>query len=117
MFPNIRAVAAANSDLVALIGNKFYKFGMAPPNVVAPYVTWYTVFGDPQNQLADTPAADRYTIQVDCWADNSEQAEDVATAVRNCFEPIGYMTSSGNSRDPATLRFRIMLQFSIWSLR
>lgn len=118
MFPNLYAIAMANSDLVSLIGSRFYKHGMAPQNAVAPYVTWFNVFGDPANQLASAPAADRYTIQVDCWGDDSASTEEVATAVRNCFEVEGYLTSIGStSRDSATLRYRINLQFSFWGLR
>lgn len=122
MFPRIFQTIAADSVVTAIIGTnpvRCYRHGSAPQNVVAPYVTWFIVAGTAENNLSTTPATDRWTIQADCWSDNtgtgSAGIETLAEAVRDALEPIGHMTGVVvNTRDPETQRFRIGLQFDVW---
>lgn len=125
MFPRVFTLLAADSTVTGIIGAspvRAYRHGSAPQNVVAPYVTWFVVSGVPENQLSGTPPTDRYTVQVDCWSNNTgtgaTEVEELAAAVRDAIEPSGYMTGIvANNRDPDTQRYRIGMQFDIWQDR
>lgn len=122
MFPRIFSTVAANATVTGIIGTnptRFYRHGSAPQGVTAPYGTWFIVSGDPENNLSDTPPVDRYTIQVDAWSDNngtgSAGVEALAEALRDCLETLGHMTGVVvNTKDEATQRYRIGMQFDIW---
>lgn len=125
MFPQIFPIIKDSSAVTAIIGSspvRFYRHGSAPQNVVAPYVTWNVVTGTPENSLDATPRADNYSVQVDCWSDNtgtgSAGVETLAEAVRDALEPFGHMTAvSVDDRDPETMRYRIGLTFTFWRVR
>lgn len=122
MFPTIFTWLATDSTVTALIGSgptRCYRHGFAPQGVNAPYVTWFVVSGSPENNLSDTPPTDRYTIQLDCWSNNSgtgaAEVEQLATAVRDALEQHGHLTGIPvNTKDPETNRYRIGLQFDFW---
>lgn len=118
MIPNIYALAMADSALVGEIGERFYKHGSAPNQVATPYVTWFFVFGEPQNSLAENPSADRYTIQADVWADTPGDLKSAAEALWAFLESIGHVTGLvADNRDPTTMRYRYGLSASVWNLR
>jgi hypothetical protein len=63
MLPDIFALLATPA-VQALVGNRIYRHGDAPPDVQAPYITWFVLFGDPENGFsgivgATTPARAR----------------------------------------------------------
>lgn len=125
MLPQVFPLLSASSAVKALIGSnpvRAYRHGVAPQNVVAPYVTWFVVTGIPENTLEDLPRVDRYEVQVDCWSENTgtgaTQIETLAEAVRDAIEPDAYMTSViANTRDEETQRYRIAMQFTFWTER
>lgn len=112
MLPPVFALLSANAAVGALIGAgnacRCYPFGSAPPDVVSPYITWYTVAGSPDNTLSDTPASDQFLGQIDIWSDDIGGAVTTATAARNAIETYGQATQYNPSdRDPATGRYRM----------
>lgn len=122
MLPPVFDILRDDSNIAGLIGTRIYRHGAAPPNVIAPYVTWFVVVGTPENSLTNLPSIDRYSIQVDCWSNNtgsgSVEIETVAEAVRDALEPFGHMTALAvNERDFDTQRYRIGMTFDIWVQR
>lgn len=125
MLPIIFPIIAADGDVTAIIGSspvRFYRHGKAPQNVVAPYCTWFMVSGIPENTLDELPRVDRFSVQIDCWSDNTgtgdEEVETLARAIRDAIEPYHYMTGVViDGIDPDTQRHRIGLQVTVWQDR
>lgn len=110
MNPPIFQFAAASAAVTDLLGQdpvRFFLFGEAPEKGTVPYAVWQTSFGSPENKLAGTPDADTWGAQVDCYAHTASVARSVAKALRDAFEPHGYVVSwNMDVRDPATRLWR-----------
>lgn len=110
MYPPVFATAVASVDVLALLGSnptRLYLFGQATQNTPRPYAVWQMVTGTPGNHLQGLPQYDRYTTQIDVYADTAQAARDAAEVLRDAFEPVAYVTSwRGESRDQATQRYR-----------
>lgn len=121
MLPAVFAILANDSEVTGFIGSapaRVYRHGEAPQGVTAPYVTWFLVFGRPENCLDETPRIDAHSVQVDCWSDSDAEVEQLATAVRDAIEPFHHMIAVGpNGRDPETMRYRIGMTFTFWTDR
>ncbi len=122
MLPPVFPILSNDPQVVGICAKRIYRHGSAPQAVVAPYVTWFVVSGLPENSISETPRVDRYTVQIDCWSDNtgtgSQTVESLATGVRDAIEPLHHMTAVvANERDPETDRYRIGLQFDFWTER
>ncbi|MGV8944663.1 tail completion protein gp17 [Thermomonas sp.] len=118
MLPPIFTMLSTDAACTALLGtgsaSRVYPFGEAPADVPRPYVTWFVVGGFAHSTLADKPAADEMTVQVDCWADTAASAKAVAMAVRDSLETIGDLTNYNPSdRDPETKRYRMSFDIEI----
>lgn len=122
MLPSVYPLLTAAPAVTALVGNRIYRHGAAPQTVTAPYITWYVVSGVPENTLDDVPRIDNYSVQVDCWSNNTgtgdAQIEELAEAVRDAIEPTAYMTAvSIDERDFETQRYRMGMTFTFWHHR
>jgi len=122
MLPLVYPLLKASPAVTALCGSRIYRHGAAPQNVAAPYVTWYIVSGVPENSISELPRVDNYSVQVDCWSNNTgtgdTQVEALAEAVRDALEPYAHMTNLIiNERDFDTQRFRLGMQFTFWTRR
>lgn len=122
MFPSVFDLLYADAAVAALVGTRIYRHGSAPQDVAAPYITWFVVYGAPENHLDGTPPADNWTIQIDCWSNNTGtgavQVETLARAVRTAIEPHHYIEGVVvNERDRETMRYRIGLQCGWWDMR
>lgn len=122
MLPNVTQRLRASAAVVARVGTRIFRHGAAPQDVQAPYVTWFVVVGQPENCMDDVPPIDRYTVQVDCWSNNTgtgdAEVEALAKDVRDALEPYAHMTSVVvNERDPETFRFRLGMSFDFWTDR
>lgn len=110
MTPPIFSIMSASSAVKALIGSnpiRFFLFGEAPQDVATPYCVWQTIFGAPENFLGQVPDVDSWSVQIDVYGDTASSVRSVAQAVRNALEPVAYVTNwNGESRDPATKRYR-----------
>lgn len=118
MLARIYPILAGDSDVAALVRDRIYRHGNAPQGTPAPYVTWSLLTGMPQNTLSEPPKVDSQEIQIDCWSDDDAQVEQLADAVRKAIEQVHHVTMmSNNSRDPTTMRYRIMLTITAWNHR
>lgn len=125
MLPEIFPLIAGSAAVTSIIGTnptRFYPHGQASQNTPAPYASWFVVSGVPENCMDEVPRVDRFSIQIDCWSDNTgdgaDQANDLATAIRDTLEPYAHMTAIVvDGVDPDTKRNRIALQFTFWTDR
>jgi hypothetical protein len=68
---------------------------------------WQLVGGSPENLLAGIPNMDATRVQVDVYADKPSKARVIAIALRDAFEPHGYVTAYNfEIREPDTRLFR-----------
>lgn len=123
MNPPIAEVAAGNAGVIAVLKTgtgplRFYPFARAPqkgkPGYGVPYAVYQTAYGTPDNTLSCTPNLDTWGEQVDVYADTTEQARDVARALRDAFEPVAYVVSwNGEFQDEETKleRFSFTVEF------
>lgn len=110
MYPPIFAVCSADPAVTALLGTgptRIYLFGLAPANVVKPYVVWQSIGGAPENVLSGRPDIDSHALQVDVYALTAQSAREVATAIQRAIELECTVTGyNGESRDTVTLNYR-----------
>lgn len=125
MLPVVLPILAADPEVTGILGTtpvRFYPHGRAPQNVQAPYATWFIVSGIPENQLDEVPRVDRFSVQIDCWSDNTgegaQEVKELATAIRDALEPHAHMTAIAvDGVDQDTQRHRLGLQFTVWQDR
>lgn len=125
MLPVVLPILAADPEVTGILGTtpvRFYPHGRAPQNVQAPYATWFIVSGIPENQLDEVPRVDRFSVQIDCWSDNTgegaQEVKELATAIRDALEPHMHMTAiAADGVDPDTQRNRRGLVFTVWQDR
>lgn len=99
----------------AVVGNRIYGKGIAPQGTPTPYITWFTVVGDPYLNLSDAPHGDIDMIQIDCWSGSGDADEGVANqlakAVRDALDAAGQANRViADTRETDTMLFRISLQ-------
>jgi hypothetical protein len=116
MFPPVFATAAASPAVQAVFGSnptRVYPFGEAPQGVTAPYATFQTVSGSPENYLAQRPDSDEFRVQLDVYAATPTAARNAAKALRDALEPLGYVVSwNGEFRDADTNLYRYSFDWS-----
>lgn len=118
MLPPVFQILSQNSRVAEIVGPRIYRRGVAPQGVQSPYITWLLVTGTPENTLSETPAADRMSVQVDCWDRSDKGCEVLATAVRDAIEPHGHMTGMPvDGREIETKLWRQALEFDLFVLR
>jgi len=109
-YPPIFAVCAASEYVQAALGTnpvRLFLFGEAPQNVAAPYAVWQTIGGSPDNYLGNVPDVDRYSIQIDVYANSANDARNAVLSLRDAIEPVAYITGwRGEVRDPETKKYR-----------
>lgn len=99
----------------ALVGSRIYGSGDAPQNTPLPYITWFTVVGQPYDQLSGAPDGDNDSTQIDCWAGPADGQEtvcrNIAQAVRDALDSAGIANRIlVHTREPDTKVFHIGLQ-------
>lgn len=115
MFPPVFTTLKTSTDVKNIVGTnppRIYRHGSAPQDVSKPYLTWFVVVGVPENTLSELPAADRVSVQIDCWHQTDAGVEALALAVRDAIEPSAVMTATPiDLREPETKLYRIALTF------
>ncbi|ATX89008.1 TPA: DUF3168 domain-containing protein [Klebsiella aerogenes] len=110
MIAPIFAVCSASQLVKDLLGEhpvRLYPFGMQDDNIVYPYAVWQNIAGAPENYLNQRPDTDRYSLQLDVYADTDADVIAVARALRDAVETKAYITRWGEqTRDPETGRYR-----------
>lgn len=101
---------------------RFWPFASAPqpsqPLYGLPYAVWQLVYGSPANYINQTPDSDNVGIQVDAYATTATEARNVFEALRDAFEPYGYVVAyNGEDRDQATGLYRVGFTVEFWTDR
>lgn len=108
--------AISTTAVKAIVGTspvRIYNHGQAPENVVLPYITWFVVIGNPQDNISSSPCADIDTVQIDCWSDDRAKVETLASAVRDALDAAGHLnTLIIDTYESDTKLYRIGLQAS-----
>ncbi|HAB72170.1 tail completion protein gp17 [Acinetobacter nosocomialis] len=76
---------------------RVWKFGSAPDEPQAPYVTWQTISGDSNSNLDSRPVSDNVIIQIDVYATDEDVVELVAEAIRYAIELDCYVVRYGEA--------------------
>ncbi|WP_407487616.1 DUF3168 domain-containing protein [Acinetobacter baumannii] len=76
---------------------RVWKFGSAPDEPQAPYVTWQTISGDSNSNLDSRPVSDNAIIQIDVYATDEDVVEQVAIAMRDAIELDCYVVRYGEA--------------------
>ncbi len=75
-------LARADPAVTALLESdgilRVWKFGSAPDEPQAPYVTWQTISGDSNSNLDSHPVSDNAIIQIDVYATDEDVVDQVA---------------------------------------
>lgn len=121
MYPNVFALAAADSTVTGLLGTnpiRFWPFGHAPQNETRPYAVHQLLYGTPENTLSCVPSIDNYGIQIDSYATTVTAARSVAEALRDSLEGDSYMVAhNGETWEQATGLWRVSLTFEFLTTR
>ena len=80
--PSVTAFVGANPV-------RIYRHGSAPQDTPRPYITWFSVAGQPYDQISGAPCGDFDSVQIDCWSMDDIQVESMATAVRDALDSGG----------------------------
>lgn len=126
IFPDVFALLNV-AAVQAFFGSdkpRIYPHGSAPQSPASPYLTWYSADVTPENTLAETPAIDRDSVQVDIWSDSegkgaAREMEQLALAVRDTIEGAGHDIQQmfDGGQDARTMRFRTTIIFTFWNPR
>lgn len=103
-------LAKASPAVTALLGTppRFFDFGEAGRDAVAPYAVRQLIAGTPENYINQTPDGDSLVEQVDIYAGTMEEARAVRDALVAALEPAGHITSwNGKFKDVDTRLYRI----------
>lgn len=103
------------SAVKAIVGDRIYGSGNAPQNTERAYITWFTVVGQPYDQISGAPDGDNDAVQIDCWTGPADDQErvciDLATAVRDALDAAGISNRLVlHQREADTKLFHIGLQ-------
>lgn len=111
MLPPIYAILTSAAPVTAIVAQRIFPHGEAPQGILEPYVTWFVVSAPPEIVLDGTPPHDAFTIQVDCWHQDSAGLLSLASSVRSALEAQCNVTNMIlNQRDAETRLYRIALQ-------
>lgn len=117
MYPPIFEICAADPNVQTNFGvspTRVYPFGEAGKSPVKPYCVWQQIGGDPEFCISDVPDIDRFSIQVDIYADSGDAARDAAKAIRDALDPYGNVSYEGDGRDPDTDNYRYSLSVELY---
>lgn len=114
MTPPIFPAIVTNSSVTDLLGlnpTRFYPFKDAPQNVVRPYAVYQIISGTPENYLGDIADIDQIGLQIDVFAEDSDDCENIAKLIRAAIEGLCYITSFRDfGKESETLLYRYTLE-------
>ena len=125
MIPPVFTYAKDSAAVTTLLGTnpvRFWPYSSAPhaDNAASqsPYALWQLIYGMAENNLSSLPEADNPGIQVDCYGTSATQARNVLLALRDAFEPHGYVTGyNGEFREDVTGLYRASFTVEFWEYR
>jgi hypothetical protein len=67
------------------IGNRVYR-GIAPPQAVLPRIVFVRIGGEPSRHQTGASGLVDARIQLDCWADDPQEASEIAETVETSLD-------------------------------
>lgn len=122
MMPPVYAILNAAEAVTALVGAdaaaRIYH-REAPQSPTAPYVVWFVVAGEPENELSAAPSVDRAVFQVDVYGRTPAEVNALYRAVRDALEAQCHMTAFlvDERGVEAPRLYRMAAQFDHWLSR
>lgn len=111
MFPPVYQTLRASAAVVAIVGDRIGAHGEVPQDTARPYITWFVVAGQPQDQISGAPCADFDAIQIDCWHQTDAGIRALATSVRDAIDAVGVSNRVRvNLREPDTKLYRVGIE-------
>lgn len=119
MFPDVFPTLNT-ARIRAILGTvpRIYDFQRAPQNVVAPYVSWFTVAGQPYDNVSQRPDSDKVTVQIDMYVEQASEGRKtiraLALAVRDALDDariVNRMVIDGVETETEFLRVSIEADF------
>lgn len=113
MLPDVEAVLIASVAVTAIVADRIGGHGEVAQGEVRPYITFFTVIGQPFDQISGPPISDRDTQQIDCWHATEKGIRQLARAVRDALDAAGFHNRIViDHREPAgaTRLYRIAFQ-------
>lgn len=127
MIPNLYELAADDSAVTSILGGddgdiKLYRDEIpeadgAGHKIKPPYARFSVITGQPYNKLDEAPDMDDARVQFDAFGKTSDDADAAYRALRDCFEPHGYVVNYGTDRDPETRYYRVMFEMTFKTSR
>lgn len=90
MLPPVYQLLADLPAVVAIVGDRISGHGEVPQDTTRPYITYFTIVGQPFDQISGAPCSDRDTEQLDLWHTTRPGIRQLAFAVRNGLDAAGY---------------------------
>ena len=111
MIAPIFPVCASSPEVNSILGSnpvRIYPFGIQDDNVVYRYAVWQNLpGGGPENYLNQRPDADKFSLQIDVYADTADEATLAAQAIIYAIELKANIVRYGpQGRDESTLKYR-----------
>lgn len=114
MLPLIYPLLRSSATVKAIVDDRIGRHGSMEQDAARPYITWFLVNGNPENQLSGAPCADVDTVQIDCYSMDDTQVETLAYAVRDALDGAGHLNRIvRNLRDPDTKLYVMSLEADI----
>lgn len=111
MLPKVYELLYAQPAISGAVGNRIYRHGYALDSPQRPYITWFLVAGNPEDQLSGVPCTDFDLVQIDAWSDKDSQVEQIAYAVREALDAAGHANRLiMNTFDKDTKLYRIGIE-------
>jgi hypothetical protein len=111
MLAPVYSTLRQSATVLSTVGNRIYRHGSAPQNVVKPYITWFVVMGMPEVQLSGPPPNDMDSVQIDCWSESDSEVETLAYAVRKALDDAKIVNRIiQNNREDETRLYRIGIE-------
>jgi len=81
----IYGVLSAAAGVTALVSTRIYP-DQAPQNAVFPYVCFQLLQAQPTDTKEGVSPLDKLLVQIDCYAQNYDSAQAIATAIRTALD-------------------------------
>lgn len=97
---------------------RIFDFGIAPADVLRPYIVFSQVAGSPYANVSDAPNFDFDVVQIDIYADDRAKTRELAKAVQVTLDAAGVANRlSMQNYEPETKLYRITFDADFISQR
>lgn len=106
---------SAAAPVTAIVAQRIFKHGRAPPGVAKPYITYAIVGGHTENYVDGPPGTAQIRVQLDCWSLDSAQCEQLKEAVIDALKNNGQQAGiEQDDFEEDTQLYRWLIEFYFW---